>query len=438
MRIAGKTTAFIVVLTVLFVFIGCDNKKDAESSGGSSDKGGIELRVSWWGSESRHSATLEAIELYEERNPLVKIIPEYQGWDGYQNKLKAQIMAGNAPDVFSCISEWYGELIAADGLADISGMIDVSGHNPKYVDACSYDGKMYGVNLSVNAKTLIQNRTLLQEYSISPLEEPYSWDEMAGKFKEVYDKSGGKVYGISDYSVNADGMGFPLLQDYGYTALAKKTAYPYDNEKFIFTANDIRQYFRYFADLRKVNGVAPPEQSAINDLSANSLLVKRVTAFEINWAGSFYNYQDQMKNDLIMAPLPVGSNGETGDVARPGIIFSVFKKTKHQQEAAKFIDFFTNDPEVALILKTSRGVLPTESQRTALMESDALSSTDKKVMAIMNQIMKREFKDSYSGPAGNRELQSILPQIGQKIAFNKIGINDAVDEFMHEVGKLVQ
>lgn len=429
--------AICILITILLV-ISCGKKTETPENGGVKEAGSIELRVSWWGSETRHSATLEAIKVYEALHPEIKIIPEYQGWDGYQNKLKAQVMAGNAPDVFSCISEWYGELIAADGLADITGLVDVSGHNAKYVEACSYDGKMYGVNLSVNAKAIYQNVTLLEELGISPLKEPYTWENMAAKFKEVNVKSGGDKYGISDYSVNADGMGFLLFQDYGYTKLSVSDAFPYDNDGFTFSADQIKDYLGYFADLRNENGVAPPEMSAINDLSANSLLIKRNTAFEINWAGSFYNYQDQMKDNLIMAPLPIGANGETGDAARPGIVFSVFRKSKNTEEAAAFIDWFTNSKKAAIILKTCRGVLPTVTQRSSLMESTELSETDKKVMAIMNQIMQRDFKVSYAGPSGNRGLQSILPQIGQKIAFNRISIDAAVKEFMNEVKKLEQ
>ena len=39
------------------------------------------------------------IELYEELNPHIKIVPEYSGFDGYFDKLTTQFAAGNAPDI---------------------------------------------------------------------------------------------------------------------------------------------------------------------------------------------------------------------------------------------------------------------------------------------------------------------------------------------------
>ena len=118
-------------------------------------------------------------------------------------------------------------------------------------------------------------------------------------------------------------------------------------------------------------------------------------------------------------PMPVGPNGESGDLARPGLIFSVSKNSKHVEEAAKFIDWFTNSPEAAKILKTSRGILPTEVQRAAMLEAGSeISEVDKKVMQVMDEILQREFKLAYVGPSGHSEISSIiLPEISQMIGF---------------------
>lgn len=437
MRKRSISLLLIGVLILALSLSGCGQKKDTGSTG-QIDTGTkqekVELRVSWWGSEARHNNTLEAIQLYEELNPHVKIIPEYQGWDGYHSKLTAQVMAGNAPDIFSNLPEWYPELLDADGMADLTDMIDVSGHNIKYVEASSADGKMYGVNLSVNAKVLIANKTLLDEYGIELIEGDYTWEDLADKMVEVYEKTDGEVYGLPDFSVVTDGMGAILLQDYGNTKLGIEGPFPYDNEKYTIVEEQLQEYFQFWTDLREKNGVAPPELSSINDFSANSLLMQRKVAFEMNYAGTFERFQEQTKDDLVMLPLPVGANGEIGDHARPGIIFSVAKNSKHVEEAAKFIDFFTNSPEAAKILRTCRGVLPTEVQREAMVSAgDLVSDTDKKVMAIVDEVMKRELIPVYALPSGNLNLQLRLPEIGQEIAFGKISVEEGAAKLMKEM-----
>ena len=39
-----------------------------------------QVRISWWGSQNRHDRTIATIELYEELNPDIDIVYEFQGW----------------------------------------------------------------------------------------------------------------------------------------------------------------------------------------------------------------------------------------------------------------------------------------------------------------------------------------------------------------------
>ena len=144
-----------------------------------------------------------------------------------------------------------------------------------------------------------------------------------------------------------------------------------------------------------------------------------------------------MKDELVMLPFPVGTNGENADVARPGIILSVFDKSEHKEAAIRFLDFMTNAKEAALALKTCRGVLPTEVQRTALLVEDGvLSDNDIKVMEVVDKIMARELHAFYTGPVGNSELDTIFIESGQEIAFGKISVADGAENFMKQVEKL--
>ena len=47
------------------------------------EKEPVTLRFSWWGGDSRHEATIKAIELYMEKNPDITIEYEYMGFDTY-------------------------------------------------------------------------------------------------------------------------------------------------------------------------------------------------------------------------------------------------------------------------------------------------------------------------------------------------------------------
>lgn len=112
-----KVIGILCSVSLLFtLFAGCGAKNPSESAGSpatsltepASAEGttplpneNITLRFSWWGGDARHEATLEALKLYTQKFPNVKVEGEYSGWDGYVQKLSTQIAGGSAPDIIS-------------------------------------------------------------------------------------------------------------------------------------------------------------------------------------------------------------------------------------------------------------------------------------------------------------------------------------------------
>ena len=81
----------------------------------------VTLRFSWWGSDSRHQALLAVIEAYEKKNPNVKVEAEYQGYDGYYEKIMTTLSSNTAPDVIQLSKEWLPDIQGAKHyLADLS------------------------------------------------------------------------------------------------------------------------------------------------------------------------------------------------------------------------------------------------------------------------------------------------------------------------------
>jgi len=115
-----KVSKILSVLCILGLFVsafsGCTTTSNDSSTTSSDDTTGettgdtsesitedeeVVLRFSWWGAEDRHKATLEALELYNQEFPNVKVEGEYGGWDGYVQKLATQIAGNSAPDIIS-------------------------------------------------------------------------------------------------------------------------------------------------------------------------------------------------------------------------------------------------------------------------------------------------------------------------------------------------
>ena len=392
----------------------------------------VELRLSWWGSETRHELTMKAIDAYCEANPNVTIIPEYSGYDGYQDKLTAQIVAGNAPDVFTAVAEWVPQHAASKATLDLTTMINTSGINKAALESCSLNGVLHSVPLGINAPTVVYNKRILEEIGVELPKSGYTWDDFAAKCVEIHQKSGGKYYGTID-----SGAIYTNFDKFAYTYLAKEAPYPYDNEKTYYTQEDIAAYYQYFKDLRATGALVPTDLSISKGLD----LIYDTAAFVFVWSSTFEQYQNESKDELGMIMIPQGKNGERAETARPPMTFSIFSGTKYPEAAAKFVDWFVNSDDAAKILNTCRGVFATESQRNVLLNTDgALNDVSTKVFNITNEAMSGEIKPFYGGPTGISNLfmdGGILESVGQEIAFNKISVEEGAAKFMTEAQKVL-
>ena len=401
-----------------------------EAAGGTTEP--VSLRFSWWGSEVRHEATLAAIDFYQDQNPNVTIEAEYMGYDGYQDKLMTQIAGNNAPDIFTCVSEWSPAIAASNGFYDMTGKIDTSGHNPKINEACSYDGKLIGVNVSLNGRGYIYNKTLLDELGLEAPAGEYSMDALTGLWHDVYEQSGGETCGANDPRT----YGY-MMDVFGYVVMGKPEPYPYSNTELTMTAAEFTQFMEYFGALPE-GSMLPPSEANFDEMISSPVATRRCAFCNIN-VGTFALIQSQTTDELAMIPFPVGPNGETANLARPGLILSVYSKSENPEEAIRFLDYFTNSPEAAKILKTSRGVLPTEVQRDALLEDESLlSREDKIVFDIINKIYAQENKQFLPGPVGAADVfEGLFRNIGSEVIFSESTPADAGEKFMEEAQKML-
>lgn len=97
------------------------SSSSGEASGSEGDSSGkIELRMTWWGSQTRHDLTTKVIQLFEEKHPGITIKPEYSGWDGYFDKLTTQVAGSNAPDIIQMDYAFLTDFARRGALLDLT------------------------------------------------------------------------------------------------------------------------------------------------------------------------------------------------------------------------------------------------------------------------------------------------------------------------------
>ena len=131
----------------------------------------VELRVSWWGSDARHEATLKALDLFMEKHPDIKVTAEYQGFDGYHDKLMTQISSGTEPDVYQLDNNvYFASLAANDKLGDltpyIGNQLKLDDYPESALTWAQYNGVQYGVPSGLNGPLFIWNKQIFDEAGV--------------------------------------------------------------------------------------------------------------------------------------------------------------------------------------------------------------------------------------------------------------------------------
>lgn len=376
---------FLVICTLLVpVFAG----GAGESSSGKDD-GTIELRVSWWGSASRHDATLAAFDLYMERNPNVKIIAEYQGFDGYHDKLITQIYSGTEPDLYQLDNNvYFADLAKAGMLTDLTpyienGTIDLSDYPADALSWAAYNGIQYGVPTGLNGPVLYYNKDIFDRAGVEYPNNDWTWEDLeeAGKKIHAYDST---LYGMKEPSYFlTEAM---MRQKGGWIAD--------ENGNLLDFTEPLAEVYAQLNEWR-TNGVIPPLEVSAGQTSQNdNLFLSGKVAIEVNHVATFPMQSAAVVGSPECAVAMIPNSQDLGGVYMlASMPWTIGKSSKHQEEAAKLLNFLINDPDAGKILMTQRGVPAPEHIREVI--TPLLTPVEQQVVDGVNGLIERTKKIDY-------------------------------------------
>lgn len=356
-----KLKKLLAVLgTVTFgatLLVGCGNN-DKEAADGKTT-----IRISWWGGDDRHQATLAAIKAFEKENPDIKVKAEYSGWDGVEQKMATQITGKTEPDIMQINYDWLALYSpTGEGFADISKLsgLDLSGYDESTLNAGKVEGIQNGVPFSENAWVWGVNKTAFDKRN---LEVPTTWEgyiEAASKFEDGTFPARAGGFDILTYLQQKTGKA--ILDEDGnfvYDKATLKSGLDFYKElvdkKVIPTAQESKEQ----AD---ANPGAPSKKSLEGDYGVTSMWSAQVS-------GEYQNLKDA-DQDFVIAPYPTIEEGGSQQVInKPSMLFAVSKNSKHPEEAAKLLNFMLNEPEGVKAMGLARGV-PVNQKAFDILEED--------------------------------------------------------------------
>lgn len=397
-----------------------------ESAAESKDED-VTLRFSWWGSDSRHQSLLAVIEAYEKKNPNVKIEAEYQGYDGYYEKIMTTLSSNTAPDIIQLSKEWLPDIQGAKHyLADLSTLpVDLTTLKDRLLEiAGTYNGEPNLFPCTVGGAVVYVNTDFAKQYGID-LAKDYTWDEI----KEL----GASIHAQDEdaylMTADADMLSRLFIQPY----LTQKTGGPMiDEETYApaFTEEDALGAFQNVMELYETNTLEPFGDAAVfaGQIDQNNKWINGKIGMIIDYTGSAPKYLNSTESTLDVIAIPVVPDAKCSGVPYSGDRgYAINDNSAHKEEAAKFLDYLMNDPEAIALCKTNIGFCPTKQSDEILIEMGVVSDIQKKGVEISE-------KNSYTNNmiSGNTDLEVIRKDLIQEVIYGDITPEEAAKSLMEQ------
>ncbi|WP_094550639.1 ABC transporter substrate-binding protein [Petroclostridium xylanilyticum] len=388
----------------------------------------VTMRFSWWGGDSRHKATLAAIEAYTKKNPHVKIEAEYGGFDGYFQKLTTQLAGGTAPDIMQVDQPWLPSLTSqGDLFVDINTLkeIDLSAFDKKFLDSqLTIGGKLQGLPTGLIGITMFYNKTAFEKFGISA-DTQWTFDNLIEIGKQVHEKD------KNIYLLNLDINKYDWIMK---AIVKEKTGEQWVKDDYTlgFDKAILVEGLTWIKKAVDSGAVQPFEEMILYDKKAetNPKWVNGELLMNINWPSSFERFTESVANkdakwDVTAFPISKDAK-KSGVITRAAQVMCINKNSANISEAAKFINWMFNDDEAILILEDVRGVPATEKARKMLTDSKKL---DERIVRATEVAIKNS-GDPENGPTNDPELLEIDRDIIQKVGYGQLTPEKAADELI--------
>ncbi|MFR3728318.1 ABC transporter substrate-binding protein [Lacrimispora sp.] len=406
----------------------------AEASGTTSGEP-VELKFSWWGGDTRHAATEEAIKAFEAKYPNIKVTPEYGAWTGWEEKQSLNILGGNAADVMQINWNWI-ESYSQGGksfanLEDYSDVLDLTQFTPESLNLCKVDNKLMAVPISLTGRLFYWNKTAFDEVGVAiptDLDSLYAAGEaFKAKDPDMYPLALGEY----DRMIL---MVYYLESKYGKNWV--------EDGAINYTEDEVKDGMDFITGLETkhvIPTLATIQGDMADSLDKNAKWIDGKYAGIFEWDSSASKFKKALEGSVNKPgqEFVVGDFVKMGDnnggFTKISMAFAVSANSQHPKEAAMLINFLLNDEEGVKISSTERGI-PCSAAGLKILEDNKLGDpltieANTKVMEYSKFTLdpKFEHNDLKANPDG------VYYKVFGKLSAGEIDSKEAASELIKGV-----
>jgi multiple sugar transport system substrate-binding protein len=186
-----------------------------------------------------------------------------------------------------------------------------------------------------------------------------------------------------------------------------------------------------------MSGNATPSASQTAELEGQgapeqTLLGKGQAAMRFGWSNLLSAYRKASGANLVMLRAPGETTAQgTGMWLQASQLYTISRRGKHREAAAKLVNFLVSDERAADFIKADRGIPANAKIREHL--ASGLDESRKVEFAFVDRMTGLVDGDFVIGPTGSTKSVEILRRINDSVLFGQVSPGDAGERFVTEL-----
>ncbi len=419
-RPAGRFILLLVLVLLAGNLTACSSRDQSLDVGNA-----ISISCSWWGNDIRHKYTLEGLDLFMEEHKDIQVQHIYGVWNGYEKRTKVFMLSNSEADVMQINSAWI-KTYSPDGngyydLYRLKDVIDLSNYTEDELKFGEVDGKLNGLPIAFNTSTFFYNQDIFDRYG---QELPKTWDDLFTAAKAIASEDM-YLLGMERKHV------FLMLNAY----LEQNRGTTFFNEEggLGATPDDIAFMLEFYKSMIDNRVLKPIDQFSANDFYNQNI------AGSVCWVSDADRYCQQLSDEgttVIVGDYPTMDGAlRAGRYKKPASLYAISNITEHPEEAGKLLDFLVNDPEMAKLQGTEKGVPVSKSAIRALEEAGQTDNFG----YYANQKMIEDSSDMEPllSELENDSIITVFKTVGDDYRFDKADLNRCAEEIHKQVSEIL-
>ncbi|PRX08074.1 UNVERIFIED_ORG: oligogalacturonide transport system substrate-binding protein [Martelella mediterranea] len=394
-----------------------------------------DLRMSWWGGDSRHLATQEALKYCGDKLGHT-VSPEFTGWTGHQEKITTQLAGGTEADIMQINWPWLPLFTpTGEGFADLndfSDIIDLSQWTDAELATSTVNGHLQGLPLSITGRVPFFNQTTFEK---AGLELPKTWDDMDKAGITFKEKLGEDYFPYEASSPTQSGLDIRLLITAYLTQKTGKTMIEPDTLEFNYSKEELVDGLNLYKKFVEDGVVIPwPKVAAGGNLvlNENPEWANGHIAGTYAWDSTYFKIGDVLEEGQVLTastiPLAEGATND-GVYRKPSMLFSISKNSDNQDAAAEVVNCLLNDEGAIDILGTTRGIPASKKALEQLEAGDQIAPEQMKAHQIILAATGPTISPYFEHPQISQAIGDPL----EEFAYDQIDAETAADDILYNV-----